>query len=88
MIIDTHTHLSFNSSLDSNIDELIASMKKAGIGKTFVYAGEFGDCSTEKLLNTVREHKETLYPIGSVSPLSLKRPSLKNVEEWLKTGQI
>ncbi len=87
-IIDTHTHLSFNASLDGKVGELLDSMKKAGIEKACVYAGEFGDCSTEKLLDTVRGHNTSLYPIGSVSPLSQKKPSLEQVEVWLKTGQI
>jgi len=88
MIIDAHTHIGFGDTIDSNPKELLDSMKKAGIDKSFVFAGELNHCPTEKLISELLPYKDVLYPIGSVSPLSPTRPSLTQVEEWLKSNTI
>lgn len=88
MIIDAHTHVSFNSLLDGGVKGLIESMRHAGIAKACVFAGELNNCSIEKLLEALKEYRTTLFPIGSLSPLSQKKPSLKRVDTWLKRGEI
>lgn len=88
MIIDSHTHIGFNKIISSKIFELISSMKKADIDKAMVYAGDLGNCSTEALLKEIKGYQNIIYPIGSISPLSKNKPSLKQVEDWLKNNQI
>ncbi len=85
MIIDAHTHLGL---ADAKVGELLASMQKAKIDKALVFCGEINNYSTEQLLQDIAPHKGQLYAIGSVSPLSLKRPPLQQVEDWLATKQI
>ncbi len=88
MIIDAHTHIGFNKVCDSTVKELLASMKRAGIDKALVFAADINDLPTERLLTEIAPHRDKLYPIGSISPLSSKLPSLKKVEQWLSRKQI
>jgi hypothetical protein len=90
MIIDAHTHIGFGGIIDmhASAEELLVSMKKAKIDKALVFAGELNDCSTERLLDAVASYPKQLYTIGSVSPLSPKKPTLKQVENWLAKKQI
>lgn len=88
MIIDAHTHLGSGNLLTANIKNLILSMKKAGIDKAIVFAGEINHCSTEDLLNETKNYPNIIYPVGSISPRSKSKPSLKQVEQWLKETQI
>lgn len=88
LVIDAHTHLGKGHPFDASPDELITSMKKARIDKSFVFAGELNNYPTEKLLDALAEYKGTLYPVGSVSPLSSKKPSVAQVEKWLSTNAI
>ncbi len=67
---------------------LLSSMNKAGIDKAFIFAGEVNDCPTEKLLTEVKKYRNKLYPVGSVSPLSARKPKLAQVENWLKNKEI
>lgn len=85
MIIDAHTHLGL---ADAKVNELITSMQKANIDKALVFAGEINNYSTEQLLKDIAPYRGILYAIGSVSPLSSERPSLKQVEDWLIANQI
>lgn len=88
MIIDSHTHIGFNEHLNKNPEELVSSMEKAGIDKAMVYAGEINDCSTERLLEELKEFEGKLFPVGSVSPLSKDKPSPDKVKEWLDSKKI
>ncbi len=83
MSIDAHTHLGFNEIINSRADELVSSMKKAGVDKAIVLAGELNALSTERLLQEILPYKDKLFPLGSISPLSSSRPSIQKVEEWL-----
>lgn len=83
MIIDAHAHLGFNDIINAGAKDLVSSIKKAGIDKAIVLAGEMNALSTEKLLEEVSPYKDKLFPVGSISPLSPSVPSLKKVEEWL-----
>jgi hypothetical protein len=85
MVIDFHTHLGFNSSVD-NATKLVASLRRASINKALVFAGD--DCSTSKLLKEVEPFKSILMPIGSVSPLCDKKSALCQIEEWLDSDSI
>ena len=85
MVIDSHTHLDFSSSVD-NAAKLVASLRRAKIDKAFVFAGE--DCPTLKLFSEVAPFRSILLPIGSVSPLCDKKPSLSQIEEWLESNSI
>lgn len=88
MIIDSHTHIGFNGYMEESATDLVKSMKRAGIDKAMVYAGEIFDCPTEKLIKEVAPFKNILFPVGSVSPLSKSKPSVATVEKWLKSGAI
>ncbi len=88
MIIDAHTHIGFNTLCDTTAQELLASMTKAGIDKSFVFAGEMFDLPTERLIKEIAPYKEQLYAIGSISPLLPNIPSVGQVEDWLRQEQI
>jgi len=88
MIIDCHTHLEFYSDELFGARQLLDSMKKAKIDKSLVYAGEMFNCCNEKLLEEVLPFKKTLFPVGSISPLSNKKSSVEQVEKWLANKNI
>lgn len=88
MIIDSHTHLGFNDVISARAKELVLSMKKAGIDKSIVLAGEMNALSTEKLLEEISPYRDKLFALGSISPLSSTAPSLQKVEEWLSKKLI
>jgi len=88
MIIDSHTHIGFNEHLHETATELVDSMREAKIDKAVVCAGDINDCSTEKLIESLKPFNGILYPVGSVSPLSKSKPSAETVENWLKGGTI
>lgn len=88
MIIDSHTHVGFNKIIPSKISELISSMKKAGVDRAMVYAGDLGQCSTKTLLEETKDYQNIIYSVGSISPFSNNKPSVEQVEEWLKNNQI
>ena len=85
MIIDAHTHLGLKGT---SAEILLASMRKAKIDKSVVFAGGVNGYFTEQLLKDTTPYKGQLYPVGSVSPLSPQRSSIETVESWLATGQI
>lgn len=88
MIIDSHTHIGFGGLLKFSAAELMASMKTAHIDKALVFAGEVNNCPTEKLLVEIKKFKNKLYPVGSVSPFSRRRPKPAQVETWIKNKEI
>jgi predicted TIM-barrel fold metal-dependent hydrolase len=88
MIVDAHTHIGFGRSLMATPDALVRSMKRAGIGRSLVFAGRIGQCSTEALLEAIAPYRDRLFPVGSVSPLAKDRPAPKTVEGWLKKGAV
>ncbi len=88
MIIDAHAHLSDSKLLYGKAEDLIMSMKKAGIDRTFVFAGEINNYPTVKLLKELKKYKGILYPIGSVSPFKKPKPTPVTIESWLKRDEI
>lgn len=88
MIFDSHTHIGFGGLIKAKTTELLSSMKMAGIQKAAVFAGAINECSTEQLLEVTKDYKGTLYPVGSISPFSPSKPSLKKVEGWLKEEKV
>jgi len=85
MVFDTHTHLDFSGEID-NARRLMASLRRADIDKAFVFAGNH--CCTARLLAEVRPYKDSLLPIGSVSPLAARKPSLNQIRVWLESDKI
>lgn len=85
MIIDSHTHLEFGGEFD-NARRLMASLRRANIDKALVFAGNY--CGTGRLLKEVSPYRRALLPIGSVSPLAARNPSLAQVKEWLESDRI
>lgn len=65
MIIDAHTHISFNPETVATVPGLLAAMDKAGIDKALVFAAEIFNCGTAKLLDAIKEHRDRLCAIGS-----------------------
>lgn len=88
MIVDTHVHIGFGGAIKASARSLAASMREAKIDKALVFAGEMNDCPTERMLEEIAPHAGKLYGIGSISPLSKKRPSLAKIEGWLKSSKI
>jgi predicted TIM-barrel fold metal-dependent hydrolase len=87
MVIDCHTHIDLRPGSQTIPKDLIASIKKAGIDKALVFAGEIFQCSTEKLIAELTPFRDTLFPIGSTSPLSAK-PDFKDLEDFLASENI
>jgi hypothetical protein len=85
MLIDAHTHLGLSGA---KAEELVASMNTAGIDKALVLSGEINHYSVEQLLADTAPYRGTLYPVGSISPLSPQTPSVEAVERWLSSKQI
>lgn len=88
MVIDCHTHIGSGGLINISADDLVKSMKKAGIDKSLVFAGSINGCPTKRLLAETRKYKGKLYPVGSVSPLSAKKEKPGQVEHWLKNKEI
>ena len=88
MIIDAHTHIGKGELIDATPEDLIKSMKAAGISKACVFAGGLNNCATENLLNSISKYKGILYPVGSISPLSPIKPSIEQAEKWLSSNSI
>ena len=88
MIIDCHAHLEFYPDKCFGARELIASMRRAKINIALVYAGEMFNCSNEKLLEEVAPFRKKLFPVASISPLSKKKSTIDEVEEWLANRDI
>lgn len=88
IIIDAHTHIGKRGVINASPEELLESMKSAGINKALVFSGELNNCTTEELLSSISKYQNILYPVGSVSPLSEKRPSLDQIEKWLSSNEI
>lgn len=66
MIIDAHTHIG-KKHIVASASDLVASMNKAGIDKSLVFAGKINEQATDILLNDIEPFKGRLYGIGSVS---------------------
>lgn len=68
MIIDCHTHIGKNYS----VDMLLKSMDKAGIDKALVFAGQIHDnsigCTNEYLLEQIKHHNDRLYGVACYHP--------------------
>ena len=65
MIIDSHVHLGRNQHINATVDQLLASMDKAGIDKSLVYAGELNHYSTSMMLEEIKPHRDRLYGVAS-----------------------
>ncbi len=89
MIIDSHTHVFFGGAAGvvAKPDELVASMRRAGIAKSLVFASDMSDCPTERMLDAIAPYEGTLHGIGSVTP-GRTAPLVKRVEGWLEEKKI
>ena len=93
MIIDCHTHLGRNNHIKASVDELLASMDKAKIDKSLVFAGEMNDAPNDWLLDQVSNHRDRLFMVAAASPR--KWPTLVEIQEeamqlatWYGEGKI
>lgn len=88
MILDAHTHIGFGKLITAKPKQLIASLNNARIDGAIVFAGDINACPTEKLLKEITVYRKKLFPVGSVSPYSDKKPSFVKIERWLKERKI
>jgi len=65
MVIDCHTHLGRNEHIKANVGELLKSMDRACIDKSFVFAGELNNLTTPEMLEEIKPHRDRLYGVGS-----------------------
>ncbi len=67
MLIDCHTHIGRNEKFQG-VKQLLESMDKAKIDKSFVFASRLGDCSNEYLLEEIKPHRDRLYAVAASCP--------------------
>lgn len=65
MIIDCHTHLGRNEHISARVVELLKSMDKAGIDKSFVFAGSLNGYDNEVMLAEIKPHRDRLYAVAA-----------------------
>jgi len=89
MIIDAHTHIHLDGHEGKAVPELLSAMDTAHIEKAAVFAAPINGLSTERVLVEIREHRDRLFAVASVSPFlrDFIRP-LNKVEEWLAGGAV
>jgi uncharacterized protein len=78
MIIDSHVHISRNSSPDV----LLHSMNEAGIDKAIVIAGQVGDFHpNQELLDKLSPYRDRLYAVAAAQPMN---KTMVEVEEEIQ----
>jgi len=89
MIIDCHTHLGLYNNKNFGVNDLVDSMKKAGIGYSLVIAdrtrGE--GLSTEKVIQ-ITERNPKIKAIGNVEFDSLNSDQTETLKRYLKDKKI
>lgn len=88
MIIDAHTHIGFGPAIDARASSLAASMRKAKIDMSLVFAGRINGIGTERLMKEIAPYKDMMVGIGSITPTARTLPTTKRVDGWLKSGLI
>lgn len=88
MIIDCHTHLGRNEHINYSVDQLLASMDKAGIDKSLVFAGELNDCPNQFLLKEIPTHKDRLYGVASFHPLHENGNDFAKLKGAIESGHV
>ncbi len=88
MMIDVHTHVGRGGAIVAAPKDLVASMDRAGIDRSLVFAGSMNRCSTADLIIMIAPWRSRLIGVGSVSPLAKDRPSPRQVKRWLDDGLI
>ncbi|MBI4457911.1 amidohydrolase family protein [Candidatus Uhrbacteria bacterium] len=87
MIIDAHTHLG-RELIEAGPEELLASMKKAGIDRAMVFCGDINGLPTAECIEMLAPHRGVLHAVGSISPTAAPLPPTEKVESWLRDGLI
>lgn len=64
MIVDCHTHLGNDKGINLRVADLLKSMDKAGIDKSFVFAG-INHYSTDEMLKEIKPHRDRLYGVAA-----------------------
>lgn len=88
MIVDAHTHISFNPETVATVPGLLAAMDQAGIDKALVFAAHIFDCGTEKLLDAIQDHRDRLCAIGSTTQGRLLEDEWSEINRWFREGAI
>lgn len=89
MIIDSHTHLGMGNGHEFTSDDLLSSMKQAGIDYSFVIADKMGDSglSTDEAI-AMTINSEKLYAIGNVEIASFDQNQLEKLCDHLTNKKI
>jgi predicted TIM-barrel fold metal-dependent hydrolase len=87
MIIDAHTHIG-RKYVIGNAKKLVASMDKAGIDVSLVFAGMMNDCPTERLLREIKPYGKRLRAVGAIAPLMPEGPTVDQAERWLAEDKV
>jgi len=89
MIIDCHTHLGLYNNKNFGVNDLVDSMKKAGIGYSLVIADRTGGegLSTEKVIQ-MTEKNPKIKAIGNVEFDSLNTDQIETLKRYLKDKKI
>lgn len=78
MLIDAHTHISFNPETTATVPGLLEALDRAKIDKALVFAADIFRCPTPKLLEAIKSHTDRLCAIGSLVP---RHRNIENTEE-------
>lgn len=73
MIIDCHVHLGRNEHINSSVTDLLESMDKASIDKSFVFAGEINDAPNDWVLKEASSYRDRLEMVAAIHPLDLPK---------------
>jgi predicted TIM-barrel fold metal-dependent hydrolase len=93
MIIDCHTHLGNNHHISFSAEQLLASMDKAKIDKSLVFAGRLNNLSNELLLKQIAPYKDRLYGVAAAHPtyfdsMSKIQDEAKSISDWYGEGKV
>lgn len=87
MILDVHTHLLFDDTINESAEALLRSMDGASIDKALVFAGKHDPLANQRTLEAIKRNRDRLVGIGSVSPITAP-PPVAQIGEWLANGLI
>lgn len=89
MIIDAHTHLGIHNNKNFKVDDLLVSMKKAGIGYSLIIANKTKSegLSTDDVIQ-VTEKNPKLKVIGNIEFDTLDENQIEKLTEYLRSKKI
>jgi hypothetical protein len=87
MILDVHTHLLFEGSINKKTEELLRSMDEAGIDRALVFAGVRDPQANRLMLDAIADYRSRLSGVGALSPIE-KPPPLSEIEDGLSSGLL